>query len=243
MNGLPDLTPQIESYEKLFSQFKSKIRIDGSTTYFLPQALPERIRRYREDAKILVMVRDPVERAFSAFKHLVMARRETLSFEQGLDMESARKEQGYEYLWRYREGSQFSARIHAFTSTFGSENVFVGHFDQLVDAPHKLLNDICAFAGLPEHEWTDLSKVHNRSRLLRDNFIMKAAYSKTSSLRFAKQLIPRKLKTWLIGINQFQPTLKDETRDLLRREFAAEYTEIEKLLQFNQDFSANGTNE
>ena len=61
----------------------------AATTCSTP-APPERMARHLPDVRILAMLRDPVERAYSAYKHELARGFETESFERALELEDER---------------------------------------------------------------------------------------------------------------------------------------------------------
>ncbi len=71
-----------EHYKKLFSLSKDEIyKLEGSTMYLHAPNVAEKIYEYNPDAKIVVLLRDPIKRAFSHYTMLVGLSRETRSFE------------------------------------------------------------------------------------------------------------------------------------------------------------------
>ncbi len=66
------------------------ITFEASGYYMFHPCAPARIAEHLPDVKILAMLRDPVERAFSAYKHELARGFETESFERALDLEDER---------------------------------------------------------------------------------------------------------------------------------------------------------
>lgn len=63
---------------------------EASPYYMFHPLVPERIARDLPDVKLIVMLRDPVERAYSAFTHEKARGFETESFERAIELEETR---------------------------------------------------------------------------------------------------------------------------------------------------------
>jgi hypothetical protein len=69
----------------------SKVLTGEATTYYLLHpAVPSRVFAALPQARLIVMLRDPVDRAYSHYQLAVRAGKETLSFEEALDAEERR---------------------------------------------------------------------------------------------------------------------------------------------------------
>ena len=92
------------AYRRLFSGADAFTAAgEASVYYLLYPDVAECIQAWNPQAKIILLLRNPVDRAFSAYMHLIRDGRETLSFERALVEEPARKAAGYQPLWWYRE--------------------------------------------------------------------------------------------------------------------------------------------
>ena len=63
---------------------------EASPYYLAHPATPARVKAFAPDLKLIVMLRDPISRAFSHYNHQVRQGRETLSFEDALNAEAER---------------------------------------------------------------------------------------------------------------------------------------------------------
>ncbi len=90
------------------------ITFEASGYYLFHPCAPERMARHLPDVRILAMLRDPVERAFSAYKHELARGFETESFERALDLEDERLEGQSERMLADPRYQSFSHRHHAY---------------------------------------------------------------------------------------------------------------------------------
>src|SRR5207253_8950192 len=68
----------------------SPLALASGVSYTFRPRSPRRVKRDLPDVKLLIMLRDPVERAFSAHAYSVAAHCETATFERGLELEEGR---------------------------------------------------------------------------------------------------------------------------------------------------------
>lgn len=61
----------IQWYNSLFDKTREAMLLDGSTFYFQSERAWQNIYRYFEDPRIIIMIRDPVKRAYSSYSHMV----------------------------------------------------------------------------------------------------------------------------------------------------------------------------
>ncbi len=114
------------AYEALFATAGSRLPGEASATYLMSPVAPARIRADVPDARILVVLRDPAERAWSAFLHLVREGRETTrDFGEALRLESARTASGWHYLWRYVAAGRYHSQLQNWYAHFPSAQVHV----------------------------------------------------------------------------------------------------------------------
>ena len=58
-----------EEYHSFFSNIDSKILYDPTPSYIRSPFTPKRISEYNNNAKLLIIARNPIERAFSHYWH------------------------------------------------------------------------------------------------------------------------------------------------------------------------------
>ena len=109
------------------------------------------IKEISPGAKILILLRNPVDRAFSAYRHMLRDGREMLSFEEALERESERMNANYEFIWYYRDVGFYERQVRSYLSAFGENNVKVCLQDDLDENPAQVLLDIFRFLGVDEN--------------------------------------------------------------------------------------------
>ena len=106
---------QINSSEKYLNFYKSvrnEIAIgDASPSYINYPSQFKQIKEYLNDPKIIIILRDPIDRAYSNYLHLKRECRETLTFEKAIFKEDERKKNKYSDFWYYKFNSTYYDKI------------------------------------------------------------------------------------------------------------------------------------
>jgi hypothetical protein len=90
------------------------ITFEASGYYMFHPCAAERIARHLPDVRLVAMLRDPVERAYSAWKHELARDFETEQFERALDLEDDRLAGEVERMLADPGYQSFSHRHHAY---------------------------------------------------------------------------------------------------------------------------------
>jgi Sulfotransferase family len=100
-------------------------------------------------AKLIAVVRDPVDRAYSNWTHLWCEGLEPeKDFLTACDLEPIRAKAGWAPFWRYTGLSRYGAQLENLYQHFDPAQVHVLRYRQLVDEPAATLDTICEFLGV-----------------------------------------------------------------------------------------------
>ncbi|MEM0947195.1 MAG: sulfotransferase domain-containing protein [Pseudomonadota bacterium] len=123
-------------------------RLDASTDYLSDPASPNKISEFAQTntVKVFCVVRDPVERAWSEYRHTRRDGFEPLDFRASLDAEPERIEAGYTPLFHHIRRSTYHADLKSWRARFGSDLLIVDYAD--LGDPARLEERICAHLGL-----------------------------------------------------------------------------------------------
>lgn len=153
--GHPDLYPSPRKEPRIFRDagdacaqrsaldalFASRGReawcFEASTAYTkFPQftGVPERIRAAVPDARLVYLVRHPVERAWSQYVHNLAHGRETRAFTQAMVEER-----------QYLDISRYHLQLQQYLRTFPRERILVQVFEEMVQDPAATVRAVCEF--------------------------------------------------------------------------------------------------
>ena len=140
-----DTISKYDDYLQLFRKAKrEKILGEASvdTLYYAEKSIPI-IKKYLGDPYILIILRNPVDRAFSVYLHMIRDKREVLSFEEAIKQESERIKSGYEFFWHYVNSGFYYKQVRFFVNSFSKVKVVL--FEDLKKDVCLVLKEIYEF--------------------------------------------------------------------------------------------------
>jgi hypothetical protein len=163
----------LDQYQALFEGASGRRAVGESSDLYLDgDGAAERIRRHLPEARLIVILRNPVERAYSQFKHLVRDGRETLpTFEQALAAEEQRAANGWHPIWHLAGRGFYAGQLQKYLDLFPREQLSIHLYDDFVADPPKVMRALFEFLGVDPAFPVDMSLKYNvsgtpRSQLL-----------------------------------------------------------------------------
>jgi Sulfotransferase family len=137
-------------YEALFDPAPpGTLRGESTPLYLYDRAAMRRIRQTLPGARLIVVVRDPVERAHSNWTHLWSAGLEPVGdFIRACGDEERRIAAGWASFWHYTGLGRYGEQLECLFTLFPREQVLVLRYRMMVDEPAQTLDRICAFLGV-----------------------------------------------------------------------------------------------
>jgi Sulfotransferase family len=137
-------------YEALFDRAPAGARLGEATPFYLyDRAAQERIARLVPHARLIAVLRDPVDRAHSNWAHLWAAGLEAKSdFVAACRAEPLRRRAGWAHFWHYVGLGRYGEQLENLYRRFPREQVLVLRYRDLVDQPGDTLDRVCTFLGV-----------------------------------------------------------------------------------------------
>ncbi|GGO61044.1 sulfotransferase family protein [Nonomuraea cavernae] len=137
-------------YEKLFAVAPPGTLAGEATPFYLYDlAAQRRIREAVPHARLIVILRDPVERAHSNWTHLWSAGLEPIGdVVRACAEEERRIAAGWAHFWHYVALGRYGEQLAHLFTLFAREQVLIFRYRDLVDRPAETLDRICAFLGV-----------------------------------------------------------------------------------------------
>ena len=139
-----------EDYEALWDAAEPGQLLGESTTLYLgdPQA-HRRIHELVPGAKLVAVLRDPVDRAHSNWSHLRSAGLEPVEdFPRACMLGERRVAEGWGPFWNYLELGCYGSQLEQLYELFPPEQVLLLMYRDLREHPAQTLDRLCAFLGL-----------------------------------------------------------------------------------------------
>jgi hypothetical protein len=141
---------------------------EASPCYLADPRVPARAQDLLPDANVVVMLRDPVERAYSHYKERVRAGVEPLSFDEALDAEESRLAGEHErmlsepyyysrpYDWfSYRARGMYLPQLLLWEQHFPASSMIVLRSEDFYADPQGQYDQVVELLGLPPHQLRD----------------------------------------------------------------------------------------
>lgn len=161
-------TDSLQSYDDLYPiKDQHKVKLDASVSYLYSSTAAAQISEYDPDAKIIIVLRNPVERAFSHYKHLLRDGRETKSFENALALENERIRNGWEFSWHLAHMGMYNSQIQRFFQHFDREQIRIFLLEDLKKDIASTIQEITRFIRLNDYDYNFDQKEHNTSGVAR----------------------------------------------------------------------------
>jgi hypothetical protein len=137
-------------YEALFAgRGDGMLAGESSPFYLWDRAAHRRIRAAIPDARLIAVLRDPVERAYSNWAHLWSAGLEPCGdFIEACEREPRRIAAGWAPFWRYLELGRYGEQFRDLFRVFPPEQVLILRYRELRDVPAAALARVCGFLGV-----------------------------------------------------------------------------------------------
>ncbi len=203
------------------------------STISYPETSIRNIERYCEEGtKIIAVLRNPVDRAFSSYQYCLSRGWTAGSFEEALDQEQLRIDQNWQHLWYLKSLSRYELRLQPFLDAFGPDNVFVAITEEFSSDPAPVLNGIFDFLGLPVRE-VDASRRYNPSGVPKSRMVKNLSAfvrRQPALLRALVAFSPVAFRERLKSTSLARTAMAEETRERLSRELADTRPWVERLI-------------
>ena len=230
-----------DEYLALFAGHNEKIIGESSTPYLYFHK--ETIRNiialvpdYRK-IKILIILRDPSERAWSQYMHNRRDLREDLSFQEAIRQEEQRKKENWHFDFFYADKGYYYEQVKDYLENF--DHVKIVFYDKLEKNPEGLLREIYEFLGVTEPEQKKDMVRRNQSGEMKVKWLKKIITTrKNPVLNFFRKLMGRqtkkKLRNWtkdkLLRYNLKKSDMDPADRKELITMYRADILELQKLI-------------
>ena len=179
---------KIDTLKRYLNCFKNannkKYIVDGSVSYFAYPSVPKKIYKFNQDAKIVIIIRNPIKRAVSHYEMDVrMGYADKPLINYILDETSFPA-----HYHQYIQNSMYACNIKRYINTFGKKNVFIMNLDFIKDE----VSNLYKFLDIDELNAGNIDNKVNKNKMpsnIVSRFFQHNRYIATA-LKF---IIPKKL--------------------------------------------------
>ena len=175
----------LEDYQKLFAKAADyKARGESSVRYLCHPPAPKAIHQFLPDVKLIMILRQPAERAFSSFAHYRRDGMEPCAdFAGAIAQDRQGQREGWTFGRYLSEGFYFQA-LQRYLAYFDRDQMHISLLEDLQADPQALMCSIFQFLGVDDSFVVDLSHQHNVSGIIR-NPLLRWVWTRSNPLRAA----------------------------------------------------------
>jgi len=220
-----------KKYLALFKKVNNEIAIgEASTTYLRDPQAAKLIHDTVPNARIIVMLRDPVERSFSHYLIRKGLGMETLPFRDAI--KKALNSQD-EYSRRVVEASFYSQQVKTYLDTFGKNLVKIIIFEEFVKDVRRVVKDVLEFLEVNAEPPESIGEVYNPFNVPRGPFATFVLRSRFM-LKIGANLVPHAMGSFLVRNvlkkKETKPELSQEDRIFLEEIYCNDVKKLREIL-------------
>ena len=224
------------SYRSQYCGRPERATGDASAMQLYVPGTSERIRAAVPDARLIAILRDPVQRAFSSWLHLVRDDRETLSFEDALDAEDERIAAGWIPLWHYRRASRYAEQLERWFDVFPVDQILILFHDELRSNSAAVLGRTFTFLGVDPGVPVATNVERNVSGIPRSRRLQRILSRPHPLKDVLRRAVPGEVRertiAWLRNRNvAHRPEIQPATAERLRDEVTDDVVRLEAMLR------------
>lgn len=225
----------LAQYKALFNGVKNETRIgEASANYLYHNCVVDNIRAELPDAKLICILRNPAERAYSSYLYTLRDGRETeLSFEAALAREEQRIADNWCDIWHYQRCGFYYQQLEYFYRLFPKEQIKVILQEDLKSRPTECLAELFAYLGIDSEFTPDVDLVYNQGGKPKNRLLNKVLTQPSHLKRILRPLTPQFLLKAYIEMkhkNLSRPELSPETYDRLLDTYSEDIEKLQQLL-------------
>ncbi len=228
-------------YKDFFKKASSyKLIGEATPSYMYLEEVAGRIHKQLPKAKLIFVLRDPINRAYSAYWHMRRNGGEKISFEKALEKEEKRLAQDAQVKTSaiaYKARGRYAEQLKRYLALFPRKQILILTTKELEEEPVATLNKIGTFLGVKQ-KFTKKPSYRigagMQPRKITGSFVAKRLLhfprSRLGKVIFAH--LPKGFKEWMriFLFKKDYPSMKKSTEEKLSLYFAPYKKELEVLL-------------
>lgn len=231
-------------YDDLFVPAREdQVRGESTPFYLWSRPAHRRIGEHLPGVRLIAVVRDPIDRAYSNWMHLWSDGLEKeADFERAFARQQERVDAGWAPFWRYRDLGLYGEQLRHLYDYVAREQVLVVRYRDIVDDPVGAIDKVCAFLGIEPGHVDNVPRDNSRSFAppgVRSRVMGRAIRAGAYAGQFAPPQVWRRASRPLVATLQagdaHRPRLSPEARERLVPHFREDIALLTELT--GEDFS------
>lgn len=225
-----------KSYLKLFSKAdKAKAIGEMSLSYMLYEKTPKKIKATYPNAKIIAMLRNPAERAFSQYiMNLKQGKILENDFIKEICQDDQQEKKGWGANHQYLMIGKYYEQLKRYYDIFPKEQIKVFLFDDYLKNPDQIVQEMFEFLEVDANITINTTEKANEGgvpKLKKINYFL----NQSGIISWAKNNLPRNWRSTFKNLmyktdKSSIPTMTSEQREFLINYYTADILQLEKLI-------------
>lgn len=245
-SSIPRSPEELRFYLSFFDEaLPGQVLGESSVWYLYSECAAREIREFNSGAKIIIMLRNPVDFLYSLHGQFLWEGNEDIeSFREALLAEDDRRKgcrlpprMHFQQGLQYREVAGFSSQVNRYLETFEEDQVLITLLDDWASIPAELFAKVTRFLGVAEDFSPDFRRVNaskeTRSTRLQDQLMRPDRLVRTLSKAVPRRIRPR-VRARLIRANTKmgqRPQMDERQRKELAQFFRSEVLALQDLIK------------
>lgn len=230
----------VSGYQALFdgSNYATAIgEVCVGYLYFYKKTIPN-IKRYLNDPKIIIILRNPVDRAYSNYLHFVRDGFEKQSFEDALNLENVRENASYWWGYQYKKAGLYYKSVKTYLENFS--NIRISIFEDFINNPRLMLQNLLDFLEVNYSLFpNNINEKYNVSGVPRNKSLHRLITDPKEFIppyleRIIKYTINNKVRDKLVrsmyNKNLRKSKMNENTRTFLKNYYREDVLQLQKLI-------------
>ena len=229
-----------DEYYSLFNDVMHEKAIgEASPSYLYNEECAQLIKKHLPKTKIIAIIRQPVERAYSNYLHAKRADREPINnFEDAFNSEESRIKKNWSPLYHYKSQGLYYKQLKKYYNLFDKNQIKIILFQDLTSKPKKITKEVFNFLEVDDTFNSDTSIKANVSGIPKGFIgwiIMKIRkYNLIPNIEFSK-ILPRTIVKIILKTIYSKPDKIDKqlVDKLTKKHYKEDIKKLELLIEKN----------
>lgn len=221
-------------YAALFSKVEGQKAVgEISNSYMVCPSAAAAIYAAYPEARLLVILRNPIGRAWSQYlMNLREAKEEAGSFIEALQRDASTTYRGWGVNHQYLELGKYASQLAPYIERFGPTQICPVFFEAYRASPANVMAEVCRFLGVDEQFVFNFETERNKASLPR-NPALNRFLVRTGAVKTLKRVFPRSIRQKMAGMlytDKSLPSMSEADRQWLRNYYQEEVDALVGLI-------------
>jgi len=227
----------LSEYQQLFaSNHQSKARGEASTIYLYSDSAAKCIAQHVPHMKMIAILRNPVDLAYSAFLHMQREGREPCNtFEEALAEESKRIQNNWTPLWHLTAQGFYAEQLQRYDQYFPKQQIKIFFYEEWQNNPQGVIKSILKFLEVDDSIHLDMSKRFNENGKPKSLWLHYLLTKNNPLKKILKPFLPKRFRRNMMASitknnleKSHAPKMLATTRSMLQARFHDDIKALEK---------------